>query len=448
MNVRNKTAPFILFIGDVIFFIISLWITLLIRYGSGLSKDLFYTHFTPFSILFVVWLLVYFIAGLYEQYMIVFRRNLTRIIFNVQIINSLIAIAFFYLIPYYGITPKTNLFIYLVVSWALILFWRSYVYVLIGAGEKQNALIVSSGEEMRELREVVNSSPHSPITFISSLDLDRISSIDFHEEILKRIYAEEVTIIAIDFNNEKVEPILPHLYNLIFSRIIFIDMHKIYEDVFNRVPLSLIKYSWFLENISLTPKITYDFLKRTMDVFVAGVLGVLSLMFYPFIIIGIKLEDMGSIFFIHERIGKNNVPIHIIKFRTMTEHNESDGVNKTPHVTRVGKILRATRLDEIPQLWNVIRGDVSLIGPRPEIPSYVKHYEADIPYYSIRHLIKPGLSGWAQLYHKDPPKYDLGVEQTRDKLSYDLYYIKNRSFLLDVKIALKTIKELVSRRGR
>ena len=448
MNVRNKTAPFILFVGDIVFFVISLYLTLLIRYGNHLSQETFFTHLVPFSILFLVWLLVYFIAGLYEQYTILFRRNLNRAIFNVQLINSLIAIAFFYLIPYYGITPKTNLFIYLVVSWALIIFWRSYVYVILSSGRKQNALIVSSGVEMRELREVANQSPGFPIQFISSVDLDTVDSIDFHEEILKRVYAEDVSIIAIDFNNGKVEPILPHLYNLIFSNVIFIDMHKIYEDVFNRVPLSLLKYSWFLENISLTPKITYDFLKRVMDVLVAGVLGLISLVLSPLLWPAVKAACGGLLLLIHERIGKNNQPIHIVKFRTMTEHAEVDGVSKNPEATRVGAFLRTTRLDELPQLWNVIRGDVSLIGPRPEIPAYVKLYEAEIPYYSIRHLIKPGLSGWAQLYQEAPPKYDVGYTETRQKLSYDLYYIKNRSLILDIKIGLKTIKEILSQRGK
>jgi lipopolysaccharide/colanic/teichoic acid biosynthesis glycosyltransferase len=117
------------------------------------------------------------------------------------------------------------------------------------------------------------------------------------------------------------------------------------------------------------------------------------------------------------------------------------------HITRVGKFLRTTRIDELPQLWNVFRGDLSLIGPRPELPELVKLYEKEIPYYNIRHLLKPGLSGWAQLYHKNHPHYRPDVSETRVKLSYDLYYIKNRSLLLDLKIALKTIKTLLSRSG-
>ena len=115
-------------------------------------------------------------------------------------------------------------------------------------------------------------------------------------------------------------------------------------------------------------------------------------------------------------------------------------------VTKVGKFLRMSRLDELPQLWNVLRGDISLIGPRPEFPKAVSEYENQIPYYGVRHIIKPGLSGWAQIYGEHP-HHGIGVSETKNKLSYDLFYIKRRSLLLDLIIALKTIKTLLSKQG-
>ncbi|OGZ06827.1 MAG: hypothetical protein A3D65_06725 [Candidatus Lloydbacteria bacterium RIFCSPHIGHO2_02_FULL_50_13] len=119
------------------------------------------------------------------------------------------------------------------------------------------------------------------------------------------------------------------------------------------------------------------------------------------------------------------------------------GENKD-RITAVGNILRKSRIDELPQLWNVLRGDLSLIGPRPEFPGLVKIYHEQIPYYNMRHLVKPGLSGWAQVHHEKPPHT---LEETKDKLAYDLYYLKNRSLALDIKIALKTVKTLLSRTG-
>lgn len=224
-------------------------------------------------------------------------------------------------------------------------------------------------------------------------------------------------------------------------------MYKIYEDIFDRIPLSLVKYNWFLENISVSANAINDTLKRIMDVLISVIVGILSLVVYPFVIIAIKLEDGGPIFFIQDRIGQNNKVVKTIKFRSMPVHNESDGIAKNPLPTKVGAFLRKSRIDELPQIWSVVRGDLSLIGPRAEIPELVKLYEKEIPYYNIRHLIKPGLSGWAQLYHKDPPKFNAGVDKTKVKLSYDLYYLKNRSFMLDVKIALKTLKTILSRSG-
>jgi lipopolysaccharide/colanic/teichoic acid biosynthesis glycosyltransferase len=128
--------------------------------------------------------------------------------------------------------------------------------------------------------------------------------------------------------------------------------------------------------------------------------------------------------------------------------NEVDlNSNKENKVTKVGNFLRKTRIDELPQLWNVLLGDISLIGPRPELPTGVAIYDKEIPYYNIRHLIKPGLSGWAQTHQENHPHHGPEVSLTKEKLTYDIYYIKNRSFWLDVKIALKTIKSLLSRSG-
>ena len=127
--------------------------------------------------------------------------------------------------------------------------------------------------------------------------------------------------------------------------------------------------------------------------------------------------------------------------------NSADALKSTLHITRVGMFLRKTRLDELPQLFNILAGDLSFIGPRPEIPSLVKVYAEEIPYYNMRHLTKPGLSGWAQINNFDVPRGGVDVPRTIDKLSFDLYYLKHRSFLLDIEIALKTINTLLMRTG-
>lgn len=442
MTISGKKETLTLFLGDIILLYFSLWAALALRSWDIPSAHSWKLHFWPFTIIIAVWVLVFFISGLYERHTLFLKSHLPSTVFNAQVANSFIAVLFFYFIPYFGITPKTNLFVFLIVSFALILLWRIYGDRFFHPLVKQKGIIVGSGEEMKELLEEVNNNPRYGLEFISSIDLNRASGLDFQEEILSRVYSEEVQIIAVDLKSEKVEPILPHLYNLIFSKVRFIDMYKIYEDLFDRVPLSLVRYNWFLENISANSKTIYDFVKRLVDIIASSVFGVISLIFYPFVALAIKIDDHGDIFFDQERIGKKNKIIKVKKFRSMAPSENGNG-----KITRVGKWIRKLRIDELPQLWNVLKGDMSLVGPRPEIPSLVKHYEEEIPYYNIRHLIKPGLSGWAQLYHTDPPKGEADSEKTRRKLSYDLYYIKNRSLMLDLKIALKTIKALISRTG-
>ena len=444
----NRREALILFIGDVAFFYVSLWVTLLVRYLRVPEDALLVDHVNAFSLLFIAWVVVFFIAGLYEKHTLILRSKIPGLVFGAQVLNSAIAVLFFYLIPYFGITPKTNLFIYLVVSFGLIIFWRLRLFPPIGAQKKQHGILIGSGEEMHELMREVNGNPRYNLEFVSSIDLEKMESVDFQEEIVNRIYSEGITTVVIDTHSEKVEPILPSLYNLIFSKVRFVDMHRVYEDIFDRIPLSLVQYSWFLENVSASTKFTYDFIKRAMDIAVSLILGIVSLLLYPFVALAIRLEDDGPIFIHQRRIGKSNTPISLTKFRTMAFDDggvESLGVKN--YVTKIGKFLRKTRIDELPQLWNVLFGTISLIGPRPELPELVKVYGEQISYYNIRHLIKPGLSGWAQIYHEAHPHHHTDVEETCVKLSYDLYYIKNRSFLLDLKITLKTIKTLLQRTG-
>jgi exopolysaccharide biosynthesis polyprenyl glycosylphosphotransferase len=449
MNLLNRKEPLVLLVGDLFFFLVALWLSLFLRTVEAPSRELFYTHLLPFSLLFVAWIVVFYIGGLYERHTLILKSKLPNILATTQVTNSVIAVIFFYFVPVFAIAPKTLLFIYLFVSFALILFWRTYGYFAIGRRRANNAILIGSGEEMKDLLNEVNNNPIYNLHVVSSIDLNRTDETGFWNEIVSKVYSEDVSIIAIDLNHENIEPVLPHLYNLIFSKVSFVDMHKIYEDIFNRVPLSLLRYNWFLENISTAPHGAYDALKRMMDVSISLVLFVLSLIVYPFVFLAIKLNDRGPIFIHQERVGEGNRVVNILKFRSMSHTDSREyGEGKDKQVTSVGNFLRKSRIDELPQLWNVLKGDLSLIGPRPELPSLVKRYSEEIPYYNVRHLIKPGLSGWAQIYHDPMVRHDASTLDTKHKLSYDLYYIKNRSLLLDIKIALRTLKTLVSISGR
>jgi len=227
-----------------------------------------------------------------------------------------------------------------------------------------------------------------------------------------------------------------------------IGLPELYESLSGRVALSSVDEASLVESLSSRAHPWYDRLKRAMDILIALPLFLLSLLVYPFVALALKLQDGGDVIISMPRVGEGGRIIQMHKFRSMTGNDAGkwgEG-GTTLRVTPVGKFLRISRLDEVPQLWGVLKGDFSLIGPRPEFPDVVAQYEKEIPYYGLRHLIKPGLSGWAQLYGRHA-HHGIGLEETRDKLACDLYYLKHRSLALDLTIALKTIKKLLTRSG-
>ena len=448
MSTLNKKEALILFIGDVFIFLVSLWVALLLRYQS-VSFLLFYTHLISFSIIFFIWFIVFFIAGLYDSHTTVLKGKLPSIVFNSQLVNSVIAVLFFYFIPFFGLTPKINLFTTLLVSFILVLLWRRYGYKLASYQKRQDAIIVATSEEARQLQSEINTNERYGMNIVSYIDLELLKAESIKKEIEKSVLSPSLSFAIIDFGDHRIHPILPDLYKLFFSKVRFIEMHRLYENIFDRIPLSLIREDWILENVANYPKPAYDFFKRLIDIIVAVILGLFSLLLYPFVIIAIALNSRGPVFIYQNRIGQGNKIIKLIKFRTMLRDDRGDWKNDTSNkVTKVGSFLRRSRIDELPQLWNVIIGDISLIGPRPEFPEPVRLYNQDIPYYNIRTIIKPGLSGWAQINHQNHPHHELDKVETRNKLSYDFYYIKNRSLVLDVKIALRTIKILLIFAGK
>jgi exopolysaccharide biosynthesis polyprenyl glycosylphosphotransferase len=441
MKGLNKKSPLFLFFGDAIILVVSLWLSLLFRYWEIPSNNLFLSHLGPFSYLFLVWLLVYLISGLYDKSVLTFSKKLFFEVSNAQIVNTFIAIAFFYFIPMFTITPKTILFLNLVISFALILFWRIYVLKYIGIRRKIKAVFVGTGKEIEELSHVLSEDTESEVDVVSIFDTKKNDSDALFRSIVEDITYRNVSTVVVDFEDKVVAPILSSLYSFIFRGVKFVDIQDLYEDILEKVPLSLVKHEWFLENVFVSSGDFYGFFRRLFDIIFSLIIGCVFLIILPFIAIAIKIEDGGSVFFINKRVGKKNKEIKIYKFRSMS-------VREKEKITRVGNFIRKTRLDELPQFFNVLIGDLSFIGPRPEKPELAFTYESEIPFYNVRHLVKPGLSGWAQIYQDNPPKFGLNIEDTKTKLAYDLYYIKNRSLLLDLKIALRTIKTLLSRTGK
>lgn len=450
MRVLSRKAYVILLLGDISVLYVSVWVTLAVRHFAIPSAETVGVHLVSFSLLFLIWFVVYFLSGLYGRYTVLFRKQLPNIIFAAQAINMVIAALFFFLIPIFAITPKTVLFIYLFVSTALLFFWRVYMYPHLQIRREIGAVLVGTGQELTELAEVVNRDPVYPLEFRAIVHPELADDESTKKTVSELIQKGSVSTIVADMGNHALDKLLQFIYDLTFVEraAVFLDVRRLYQEIFERVPLSLIDDRWLLRYVSLSPHTIYDTFKRILDIVFAIVLGVLSLILYPFIALAIWLEDRGSVFITQERVGFRGHPVLIRKFRSMTGNDKGNDVLLTKHdVTKVGGFLRRTRLDELPQLWNVLIGDLSFVGPRPELPALVAAYRQTIPHYNLRHLVKPGISGWAQIKHDGHGHHSIQIEPTREKLAYDLYYIKERSLWLDFYIALFTLRTIVSKKG-
>lgn len=440
----------VLIIGDIIIFNIALWLTLLVRYLELPTLERLGQHVPPFLTISAVWLGIFFILGLYDKHTNLLKKLLVSRILSAQVLNVVVAGMLFFIIPF-GITPKTNLVIYLIISIILLTVWRLRMVPLLSPKQRHKAILIADGPEAIELVDEINNNDRYNYYFIRIIDEETLrNTSDFEHKIMSLMEREEVELIVADPRGESIKSFLPALFNLSFLHFAFtfLDFNRLYEDTFDRVPVNMLQYEWFITNISQSKKSIYDAVKRSIDIVGALVLLVPTVLLFPFIAVAIKLGDKGVLLYHTTRVGQFNRPITIYKFRTKNGTDSgSAALSSTLIDTKVGIILRKFRLDELPQLINVLRGDLSFIGPRPEMPALAEVYAREIPYYNTRHFLKPGLSGWAQINNYDVPRGGVDVERTTAKLSYDLYYLERRSLLLDINIALKTIATIIMRTG-
>ncbi len=221
---------------------------------------------------------------------------------------------------------------------------------------------------------------------------------------------------------------------------------EFYEHAFGRVPVQLLNQSWFMNVLHLYGKPYSRVAKRVFDIVVATVGLLLTAPLLP-ILAFVVSRTPGPIVFRQVRLGEGGIPFTILKFRTMRQDAEAAGAvwasERDPRVTRTGAFMRKTRLDELPQLWNVLRGEMSIVGPRPERPEFMAELQEAVPFWSRRHLVKPGITGWAQVRRG----YTSDADGTAEKLAYDLWYLRHRSLVLDLAICVKTFTTLVTGSG-
>lgn len=441
----NIKRLFLIF-GDIAVLYLSLWLALFIRYGVDFDFPRWQQHFWPFTMIYLLWLIVFYIAGLYELTLARNNIDFYSTLLRGMLINIGLAVAFFYFIPYFGIAPKTNLFLNLVIFAILFSGWRQlYNHSVRAFAFASNVLIIGKNKEIDQTIEVIKNNPQLGYKVIKHIGPEDIQT---PFDLLEMATQKNIKTIITAINPYEDNRLVRSLYQCLPLKISFSDLPSFYEKILGKVPVSGIGEIWFLENLTESHKNFYEAFKRVCDMVGALIFGAISLIFYPLIALAIKIDCKGPVFYKQIRTGQDGQIFKVIKFRSMIEEAEKNGAQwadqQDHRITRVGKFMRKTRLDELPQLWNVFVGQMSFIGPRPERIEFAQQLEKEIPYYQIRHIVKPGLTGWAQVNFR----YGASVADSIEKLQYELYYIKHRSLVLDLSILLRTIKIVLGGLGR
>ncbi len=396
-------------------------------------------------------LLIAHYCDLYETQLVADRRESY---FRILFVLGFLCIIFSFLIFFFPAVSMSRYvfplgFIFLACS---LLLWRKvYGWIITKSIFREGIYVLGAGEYARSVVQHIESRKDLGMEVrgwdgISSTKEERRRSA---AENLARLNAEHLKINRIIIAMEDRRGELPVLELLVLrlQGVLVEEAGPFLERLSGTIQLDGLRPSSFLFSEGFRVKPSQQLMRRVVS-FTAATIGLLLFLpFFPFVVLAMRIESNGPIFFRQTRVGLGGKHFTVYKFRSMVQNAEVDGAKwaqqNDPRVTSIGRFMRKTRADEIPQLWNVLRGDMGLVGPRPERPEFVPWLSEQIPYYDMRHMIRPGLTGWAQVRFK----YGVTLEDSRKKLQYDLYYVKHMSLGLDLLIMFETIKTIVRRRG-
>lgn len=441
----------LLLLGDVVLLNLALFLALSVRRIAVPDIELLGRNLIAFNILHSAWLLIFYSFGLYDIERLALPIILARKMIQALGLSGIVTIVLFYAFSWFTVQPKTILLLDLLVSGALLALWRRLFIHLGRNALRTKILLCGNGTEVSEFQTFLTSHPHlgyevsQPVILADGNDPEHTR---LKSAVMNRLRDGQAQILAFTRRLTDDKHLRKFSYQLFCSGVNVIEFSRLYEDLTCKIPVSVITEGWLLDNIREFDRRGFEAGKRILDLSAAILLGIPALFLYPFVALAIRLGSPGPIFFRQKRVGKDGRLFEVTKFRTMVQDAENQGAQWATEgdnrITRIGKFLRQTRIDELPQLWNVFKGEMSFVGPRPERPEFVEGLAKQIPFYETRHLVKPGLTGWAQINFR----YGASIEDATEKLQYDLYYIKNRSFPLELSILLKTIGTVLRYEGR
>jgi exopolysaccharide biosynthesis polyprenyl glycosylphosphotransferase len=462
-RVHTRDQRIILLIGDVFVSTIAL-VGALYFWGSKDAWLKFSLNFLKqrvdgwFWFLPVIWMV--FLVELYNPHR---ARNLRQTVGGIALaaLAGLLLYALVYLISAKGSLPRLGIGFFLVFASILTLIWR-LVYIRISTNQAflHRVLIIGAGSAGETLVKVYNKMHPKPFVLVGFMDddpgkvgnvLGGVPILAGNDRLLDIIESNCISEIVIAITGEMKGGTFQNLLDAQQSGIEIIPMPSLYEELLGRVPINHLESEWLIRSFVNESRVDgfYELAKRLLDILLSLVGLCVCILLAPFTAILILLDSGFPILYSQIRSGMNSKTYNIYKFRTMRRDAEIDGkpqltVEHDERITRVGNILRRSHIDELPQFWNVLIGEMSIVGPRAERPELIIEYQKQIPLYRARLLVKPGITGWAQINYG----YSSTTIQTVIKLEYDLYYIKHRNLLSDIIIILRTITQVIGFQGR
>jgi exopolysaccharide biosynthesis polyprenyl glycosylphosphotransferase len=462
-HLRASERISILIAGDILIAALSLLLALYFWAAGDAWLDFsleFIVQRPPFwyFLLPVFWIIL--LIELYDVHRASKPREVLKGIGLAILIYALVYLLIYFTSPPNSL-PRRGVSFFILFVAVLTLIWRLiYIRIFTAPHLLRRALIIGAGNAGQALVEIINQQWPPPFFSVGLIDDDpekqgqtfsSLKVLGTSDDLQDLIEKEHVTDLILAITSKMHGRMYQALLSAQEQGITLTSMPQVYEEILSRVPIFQLETEWIVRSFvekSHTSTL-YQLSKRLLDL-MGGLVGTLAtIIVFPFVGLATLLESGFPIIFTQERLGRGGQPYKIIKFRTMARDAEKDGEARLAEendarVTKVGWFLRKTHLDEFPQFINVLRGEMSLVGPRAERPQWVEKFQQAIPFYRARLLVKPGVTGWAQVNYG----YAANVEETAIKLEYDLYYIEHRNLLMDIAIILRTVGSVLGFKGQ
>jgi len=407
--------------------------------------------FLKIAIITVVSLVLSYYFDLYEPSIVSGRLEIYFRVLLVLGFDCFILSAFLLFDPDVAIAPYVYVLGFAMLAPSLILLRRGYEWIIGRRIFRERIYVLGAGDYARSIVDTIRARPDLGMEVVDWQD------VQMEPSLRKKVWIEALDNISkakspvhriiVAMESRRGELPAQELLTLRFQGITVEEDGTLRERLYGKIQLDGLRPSNFLYSEGFRIRAPQQFTRQVVSIFAAALGLLIFLPFLPFVVLAVKLSSKGPVFFRQKRVGMGGRIFEVVKFRTMFTDAEADGAKwatkNDPRVTGLGMFLRKTRIDEIPQLWNVLRGDMGFVGPRPERPEFVNWLTEELPFYYLRTLIRPGLTGWAQVRYS----YGATLAETKEKLEYDLYYIKHMSLGLDLLIMFETIKTILRRRG-